>query len=173
MRITLTSLSALFAFVTAVEAAEVTAKLNDVHLCCQACVDGVHKAIAPVKDVKAVVDDDNGTVTLSGADTASLQKAADALVASGYFGKSSDANVKIVSDTGAKGEKVQTLKVEGVHLCCGKCVTAVNKAIQSVPGATGHTAKRNAQSFEVTGDFNDKDVFDALQKQGLTGKVGK
>jgi len=25
----------------------------------------------------------------------------------------------------------------------------------------------------VTGDFNEKDVMDALQKNGLTGKVGK
>ena len=27
-------------------------------------------------------------------------------------------------------------------------------------------------SFEVTGDFNDKDVFTALQKAGLTGQAG-
>jgi copper chaperone CopZ len=68
---------------------------------------------------------------------------------------------------------VQTLKLEGVHLCCGKCVSTVDKAVKSVAGVKEHTAKKNAESFEVTGDFNDKEVFDALQKAGLTGKVAK
>jgi hypothetical protein len=35
------------------------------------------------------------------------------------------------------------------------------------------TAKKGAKSFEVTGDFNDKEAFAALQKAGLTGKVAK
>jgi hypothetical protein len=38
---------------------------------------------------------------------------------------------------------------------------------------TGNTATKGAKSFEVTGDFKDSDVFDALQKAGLTGKVGE
>jgi copper chaperone CopZ len=63
--------------------------------------------------------------------------------------------------------------VEGVHLCCGKCVTAVDKAVKSVSGVKNHTAVKNAESFEVTGDFNDREVFTALQKAGLTGKAGK
>jgi copper chaperone CopZ len=94
-------------------------------------------------------------------------------VAAGYFGKSSDKEIKMNSDTGAKGEKVQTLKLEGVHLCCGKCVSAVDKAVKTVPGVKEQTAKKNAESFEVTGDFKDKDVLDALQKAGFTGKVAK
>jgi copper chaperone CopZ len=91
-------------------------------------------------------------------------------VAGGYFGKSSDASIKINADTGAKNQKVQSLKIEGLHLCCGKCVKAVTEALATVPGVTGNTAAKGAKSFEVTGDFNDKDVFDALQKAGLTGQ---
>ena len=91
----------------------------------------------------------------------------------GYFGKSSDSQVKMDARTGAKGTKVQSLKVEGVHLCCAKCVKAVDHAIKSVPGVKEHTATKGAESFDVTGDFNDKEVFTALQKEGLTGKVGK
>ena len=111
--------------------------------------------------------------TLTGPTTAAVQKAADAVVAAGYFGKSSDPNIKLTAETGAKGEKVQTLKVEGVHLCCGECVSALSRAIKTVPGATGHTAKKNSKTFEVTGDFNDKELFDALHKHGLNGKVSK
>jgi copper chaperone CopZ len=119
------------------------------------------------------VDKDAETVTLTGSDKAAVQKAADALVAAGFFGKISDTGITMASDTGAKGKKVLTLKLEGVHLCCGKCVSAVDKAVKSVAGVKDHTAKKNAESFEVTGDFNDKEVFDALQKAGLTGKIAK
>jgi len=131
----------------------------------------VEKAVAPVKGVTASVDKDAETVTLTGSDKAEVQKAADALVAAGYFGKSSNDEIKLAANSGAKGTKVQTLKLEGVHLCCGKCVSAVDKAVKSVAGVKEHTAKKNAESFEVTGDFNDKEVISALQKAGLTGKV--
>jgi copper chaperone CopZ len=153
--------------------AETSTKISDVHLCCPSCVKGVEKAVADVADVTASVDKTAGTVTLTGPDKASVQKAANALVAAGYFGKSSDTGIRMANDTGAKGKKVQTLKLEGVHLCCGKCVSAVDKAVKSVPGVKEHTAKKNAESFEVTGDFNDREVLDALQQAGLTGKVGK
>jgi len=52
----------------------------------------------------------------------------------------------------------------------GKCVKAVKEALDTVPGVTGNTAAKDAKTFEVTGDFNDTDVFAALQKAGLTGK---
>jgi periplasmic mercuric ion binding protein len=65
------------------------------------------------------------------------------------------------------------LKVEGVHLCCGKCVKAVNHALTTVDGVTTNDATKGAQFFIVTGNFKDSDVFAALQKAGLTGKVGQ
>src|SRR5262249_55596961 len=133
--------------------AETSTKISDVHLCCQSCVKGVEKAIGEVQGVSAAVDKDAQTVTLTGPNKAAVQKAANALVAAGYFGKSSDTGIKLANDTGVKGKKVQTLKLEGVHLCCGKCVSAVDKAVRSVPGVTDHTAKKNAETFEVTGDF--------------------
>lgn len=172
MKNALTSLVIALALTLSARAADVSTKISDVHLCCQSCVKGVHKAVDNIKGLTATVDDDAETVTLTG-DAATVQKGADALVAAGYFGKSSDASIKLAADTGAKGAKVQTLKLEGVHLCCGKCVSTVDQALKSVAGVKEHTAKKNAATFEVTGDFNDKEVFDALQKAGLTGKVAK
>jgi copper chaperone CopZ len=154
-------------------AADTSVKVSEVHLCCQNCVKGVQTAVSKVEGVTATADRDAGTVTLTGPDKAKVQKAADALVAAGYFGKSSDPSIKISDATGAKGKKVQSMKVEGVHLCCGKCVTAVDDALKTVPGVKSHTAVKNAKSFDVTGDFNDKEVFSALQKAGLTGQAGK
>src|SRR2546423_14296785 len=83
--------------------AETSTKISDVHLCCQSCVKGVNKALADIKDVTASADKDEGTVTLTGPDKASVQKAADALVAAGYYGKSSNEEIKLASDTGAQG----------------------------------------------------------------------
>lgn len=157
--------------VTQAQAADVTAKISNVHLCCKSCVTGVEKTVAKVDGLTAAVDKDARTVTLSGADAATVQKGADALVAAGYFGTSSD--VKIKSATGAKGQKVSGMQISGVHLCCAKCVTAVDEAVKSVSGVKAHTAEKNAKSFEVSGDFNDKEVFGALEKAGLTGKAGQ
>jgi copper chaperone CopZ len=154
-------------------AADVSVKLTDVHICCQNCIKGVQKAVGTVPGVTAEADMDEGTVSLVGPDTATVQKAVDALTAAGYFGKSSDPNIKVNAETGAKGQMVQSLQVEGVHLCCGKCVKSVNAALSSVTGVTTNTAAKGARSFTVTGNFNDKEVFDALQKAGLTGKVGQ
>jgi mercuric ion binding protein len=154
-------------------AADVSVKLTDVHLCCSSCVKGVQKAVGQVPGVIAAADQEEGTVSLTGPDTATVQKAVDALVGAGYFGKSSDAGIKVNANTGARNQKVQSLQVEGVHLCCGKCVKSVNAALGSVAGVTTNTAAKDARSFTVTGDFNDQEVFAALQKAGLTGKAGK
>ncbi|HXT11286.1 MAG TPA: hypothetical protein VN873_06960 [Candidatus Angelobacter sp.] len=151
--------------------ADKTVKLTDVHLCCQGCVKGVQKATAHITGLTAASDMDEGTVTLAAADSATIQKGVDALTSAGYYGKSGDASIKVNSDTGAKDEQVKSLKVEDLHLCCGKCVKAVNRALGTVPGVTGNTAAKGAKSFEVTGDFNEKAVMDALQKEGLTGHV--
>jgi len=149
--------------------ADETAKLTNVHLCCDKCVKGVDKAVSGVSNVKATCDKEAGTVELTGPDKESVQKAANALVAAGYFGESSD--VKLDASSGAKDAKVEKMTINGVHLCCAKCVKAVDKALKSVPGVTGNTATKGADSFEVTGDFNALEVMNALQKAGLTGKA--
>ncbi len=160
---------AAFTAAIAVQADEV--KLTNVHLCCGACVKGVEKVAAKVSGASVTVDKDGGTVTISSSSKAAIQQTVDALITAGYYGKSSDASIKIAANTGAKDGKVQSLKVEGVHLCCGKCVTAVQDALGKVPGVKGNTAEKNVKTFEVTGDFSPKAVFDALNGAGLTGKV--
>jgi len=167
------SIVTALAFVHFAQAADVTVKITDVHLCCPSCVKGVTNALKDIDGVTATADKETKIVEITGPDTATVQKAADALIKAGYFGVCSDPSIKIDASTGAKGEKVQSLKVEGVHLCCPKCVKAVNAALKDVPGVTTNDAVKNAKFFIVTGDFVDSDVFTALQKAGLTGKVGQ
>lgn len=151
-------------------AAEPTLTLKDVHLCCDACVKGAEKSIKDLKGVTFKADKDAETVTLTAADKASLQKAADAMAAGGYYGKS-DSDIKPVAKTGAKNTNVKSIIVAGAHMCCPGCVKAVDRAIKETPGATGHTAKKGSVTFVVNGDFNDQKFFEALQKEGLNGHV--
>lgn len=171
MKAPFVTLAAAFALLLPASAADVSVKLSNVHICCKSCVTGAEKAVSSVTGAKANVSLDDETVTITAADKATLQKAADALVAAGFFGKSSDPAIKLSANTGAKGAKTKSVTITGMHLCCDKCVKAVDQIVKSVPGATGQTAKKNAPSFQVTGDFNDKDLMDAFQKAGLTGKV--
>src|SRR5215467_8977757 len=111
MKIFAAIISLAVASVVSSSAADSTAKITGVHLCCKSCITGVEKAVETVPGTKADVDQDAGTVTLSGPDAATVQKAADALVAAGYFGKSSDSNIHLDANSGVKGEKVQSLKI--------------------------------------------------------------
>ena len=165
--LTLVLTAALAAFAQA----ESTVKLTGVHLCCKSCVKGVDKAVGTVSGAKAASDADGGTVTITASDDATAQKAVDALVAAGYYGKSDNSAIKVSSETGAKDAKVSALTINDVHLCCKSCVKAVNGALGEVKGVASNTAEKGAKSFESKGDFNAKDVADALQKAGLTGKV--
>ncbi len=152
--------------------AESVAKISGVHLCCKSCVTGVNKAIGKVPGATAAVDADAETIRVTAADTATTQRAVDALVAAGYFGKSDNPAVRVADTTGARDAKVSSLTVNDVHLCCGKCVTAVAQAVEKVPGVTSHTAVKGVKTFEVNGDFSPKAVFAAIQAAGLTGKAG-
>ena len=69
------SLVIALALALSARAADVSTKISDVHLCCQSCVKGVKKAVADIKNVKADVDQDAETVTLTGSDQAAVQKA--------------------------------------------------------------------------------------------------
>jgi len=167
----LASLAAGCALVTFAWAADTTVKLSGVHLCCNACVKGVEKAVSPVKGATTVVDKDSSIVVVRATDRATAQQVIDALVDAGYYGASSDPTLKPKDRSVGVQGKVQKLTVAGVHLCCGKCVKAVNDAVTKVKGVKGTTAEKNAAAFDVTGDFQARDVLVALQKAGLSGQA--
>ena len=142
--------------------AETTVTLTGLHNCCGSCEKGITKALTSVKDVTAVVEDDKATITAktkSGAD-----KAVEALLAAGYYGVG--APEQKIAD-----KKVKSATVSGTHLCCGKCVTGIENAVKTVPGATTHTATKGAKTFTVEGDFNLKDLLAALNKAGYHGEI--
>src|SRR5690242_10524562 len=110
-----------------VQAADTIVQLKQVHLCCPGCTKGVNKAVSTVPGAAAKSDRDAATVTITGPDQATVQKAVDALVGAGYFGVSSDPAIKVINVCGVDPGKTRLLKIKSAHLCCAKCATAVNE----------------------------------------------
>lgn len=146
--------------------AEETVTLSNVHNCCKKCTDGLNKAIGDAPGVTAKID--KSSVALTAASTAEIQKAVDAIIAAGYTGTSDSPRVKADAGT-APDKSVDELTISGVHLCCPKCVTAVDKAVKAVSGVKSDTATKGSDIFKVEGNFNAKELMAALAKAGFTG----
>jgi len=150
--------------------AKTTVSLKGVHLCCKSCVTGVAKA-AQSAGASATSKPQQKLVIIEAADDTTASKAVAAVAKAGYYGKSSNPAIAISTDL--KDATVTSATVSGVHLCCGKCVRAVDKAIESLKGASGHTAEKKSASFKVRGSFSLKALSDALHENGLHGQISK
>lgn len=142
--------------------AESTISLTGVHNCCKKCDDGIIKAVKSVDG--ASVTTDKGNVSITAPNEASAKKAVSALLAAGYAGQG--AEVPTVADA-----KVKSATVSGVHLCCDKCVKALDKAVMGIGGVTKQNATKGAKSFTVEGEFSTQALATALNKAGFNGSV--
>ena len=145
-----------------------TITLSGVHLCCKGCIRGAEKA-ATSTGATAKADFRKKTVTITAADSAAVQKALVALSKGGYYGKSSNPAIAIKAD--APDKKVSSCTVSGVHLCCKKCVKALDVMIDNLEGVDSHTAVSQHDTFKVKGDFTLKALQKALHDVGLSGTI--
>ena len=156
----------IFLFVTTIVShAETKVTLSGVHLCCKGCVNGVTKAVKKA-GAMAACNAKAGSVVISG-EKDSVVAALKGVAKAGYYGKSDNKDLAIGCQGGAEDKKVKTLTLGGTHLCCGKCVKAVARAVSATDGADAHTAKKGSKTFEVTGDFNARAFIRALHDNGL------
>lgn len=158
---------------TALALADTKVEVKGVHLCCGACVKGVGTALKGVEGVKATCDRDNGTVTLTADSAAALQKGLDALGDAGYYGDTGSKALTIPAAKDVPSGKVSTVKLSNTHNCCRSCCVAIKKAVKSVGGVAGDTARPKTAKFEVTGDFDAAAVVKALNDAGFQVKVEK
>ena len=145
-----------------------TITLSGVHLCCKGCIKDAEKAVNSA-GATGKADHKKKTVTIDAKDEATAKKAVAALAAHGYYGKSSYAAISIPND--APDKKVSSATVSGVHLCCRRCVKAIDELVDNLDGATEHTATSNGEAFKVKGDFTLKALQAALHGVGLNGKI--
>lgn len=146
--------------------ADASITLNGVHNCCGSCKTGITKAIESVKGATAQVDGE--TVTVIAKNTPTVKKAVEALLEAGYYGTADG------GETPKSASSTRMLKgatVVGAHLCCGKCVKAVEQAVASVKGVTGSQIESKAREFTVEGEFSEGDLIAALHHAGFHGKV--
>jgi len=160
MKTTLITLLSVIAFAVAARA-ESSITLTGVHNCCKGCANGISKAVTSVAGATCTAD--KGTVTITAKSAADAKKAVAALLDAGYFGEGATAPT-------ASAAKAKSITVSGVHLCCGKCVDAFNKAA-TAGGATKTDAVKGAKSVIVEGDLSPKDLLAALNKGGFNGKL--
>jgi len=150
---------------------EIQVKLTGVHLCCQGCVNAANTALMSVEGVHSRSEMENGTVTLTGKDDAAAQKALNALATAGFYGNSDNQNLVMKPGGTLPVGKIKSVKVSGIHNCCGPCCDAIKEAINSVQGVTSNTAKPRVTTFAVTGDFYAADLERALNRAGFSAQV--
>ncbi len=146
-------------------------ELKGVHLCCDACVDGVGVALKDVEGVESRCDIGNRTVTLTANNDAAAQNALDALAAAGYHGETDNQQLAMKAQGDVPRGKVKSLKVSDIHNCCWPCCKAIKDAIKTVSGVTGDTAQSEVTAFEVTGDFDAAALVNALHAAGFNARV--
>lgn len=150
---------------------KLTLELTGVHLCCQGCVNAADAALLSVEGVDSYCDMEHGTITVLASDDIAAQKGLDALAFAGFYGNSNDNHLAMKAVSDIPAGKVRSLTVFGIHNCCGPCCEAIKRAISTVAGATGNTAKPRETTFTVTGDFYASDLVKALNAAGFSARV--
>ena len=150
---------------------EIKVELTGVHLCCQGCVNAVDAALRNVEGVDSHCHTEDGTVTFTAGDTTAAREALDSLAAAGFYGSTDNQDLAMKPVGKVPSGKVSSLRVSGVHNCCGPCCDAIKGAIASVDGVTGDTAKPRATTFDVTGEFLVAALVKALNDAGFSAQV--
>jgi len=92
------------------------------HICCQQCVNVVNKILGGVDGVSNIkADAKTKTVTFTAKDAAATTAGINALIKGGFSGSATSDGKEVKVDLPAvpKGEKVETVTVKDVHVCCG------------------------------------------------------
>jgi len=169
---TLLSILALAASVRA----ETTLTMTGVHNCCGSCAKGITKAGSIGEGVTVTVPEKGTTVTIVSKKKGDAKKAAEAIIAAGYFGKieGEESTAKSASKPAAAAKpeaKMTKATVSGVHLCCKKCEVAAAGAVKTVPGITKSDIVAKATSFTVEGEFTKSELTAALNAAGFAGDI--
>ena len=170
--ITLLSVLAL----TASLRAETTLTMTGVHNCCGSCAKGITKAGSIGEGVTVTVPDKGTTVTIVSKKKGDAKKAAEAIIAAGYYGKieGEESSAKTASKPAAAAKpeaKMTKATVSGVHLCCKKCEVAAANAVKTVSGITKSDIVAKATSFTVEGEFTKSELTAALNAAGFAGVI--
>lgn len=159
---------------TAVPEGETTVTLSKVHICCGDCVDAVAKIGSsdtnpiPV-GVTITADRKSESIIIKAPTGKDAQAALRAVSKAGFHGVSDHAAISI-PELKPDEFTTSTMVIRDPHLCCGGCVKAFTKAVESVDGVESCEAKVGSARVEVSGkDFKTYEVMKALREAGFGG----
>jgi copper chaperone CopZ len=153
---------------------EVTITLSGVHMCCGDCEDAVlaikeHDKVKVDPAVEVSVNRSDNTVTIKAPSGNAAQTALRAVTASGFYGISDHATLKI-ADLKEDDFTTGTMVVRDPHLCCRGCVKAFTKAVEDVDGVEEVDAKPGSTRVAIKGEaFKPYEVMKALREVGIGG----
>src|SRR4051812_20419703 len=144
--------------------ADTTVTVAKVHLCCPQCVKTVEKVLGKIDGVTSEIDQKGKKVTITAKDDATAQKAVDAMVEAGFYGKTDSDKITVKKVTDLPKGKVSKVELTGIHNCCKQCTSAITKTVEKVAGVTGTDVAPKMTTFTVEGDFEPAAVVEALLK---------
>lgn len=153
---------------------ETSLVLSGVHLCCAGCEDAVAAIGTDPKNplpagVTLTPDRKTGTITVKAPSGKEAQAALRAVLNAGYYGTSDHEAIKI-AELKPDDFTADTMTLTNLHLCCGSCVKALTKAVESVEGVKAAEAESGADRALVTGtSFKTYEVMQALREAGFGG----
>jgi copper chaperone CopZ len=158
----------------AVPEGETTVTISSVHLCCGDCVDAVAKIgtsdTNPIPvGVTLSADRKAGSIIVKAPTGKDAQAALRAVFKAGFYGISDNPAVGF-AELKPDDFTTDTMVIRDPHLCCGGCVKAYTKAVESVDGVESCEAKVGSARAEVTGKgFKTYEVMKALRDAGFAG----
>lgn len=151
----------------------ITVTLSDVHLCCRGCSEAAEEgAGGPLPNgVSIKADRDEGTVKVTANSKEDMEAALNSVYAAGFYGESDNPDLGIKA-LEKNDTKVDSLELDGLHLCCKKCVRPFLEAVKSVKGVENCTAATDDTSTTITGKgFSTYEVLQAIRKAGYGAQV--
>lgn len=144
-------------------AAEV--KVTKIHNCCPQCTKGINTALTGAGATNIAPKPTE--VTFSAEDP---DKAVKALFDAGFSGKVEGA--KTPSDGLDKAVPAKSLKLAGVHNCCGQCTNGIKEAVKSF-GTVNIKPQETTFTLVSDKDLDPKAVLKALRDAGYNARLEK
>jgi copper chaperone CopZ len=149
--------------------------IEGVHICCGSCVRGVNTALKDVKGVSAVAASQDGTIKFTAADDAAVKAGIEALAKGGFHGTAKHGGAPVAfPEVKTSSEKVKSLSIAGVHLCCGACYTEATAALKGVKGVSVVESDKKTKTLKITGEnISAAEAIQALFDVGFHGTIAQ
>jgi copper chaperone CopZ len=145
------------------------------HICCKQCVKVVEGILAKVDGVSNVsADTTTKTVKFTAADSKAVAAGLKALTDGGFSGAATNDGKEVKSTLAPveKGDKLDSVKIAKVHVCCPQCQNAIKGLFKDQKVSFDGKGAQRTVVIEG-GDVYAGSVIEALRKAGFNGSVEK